>query len=148
MTCGELPDGDNILRFVRRGLQRDDGWPDGSAFWLVKDEGGLSVNWVEYFGREDKRRSINEVREHIQRDRGPTSIFAELNIKATKNRLDNQGYSIKLMHTPQLANERHGPDPSHSEILELPPFGSPHSEMIGDLIADECVIGKHPGRVP
>ena len=148
MTCGELPDGDNILRFVRHGLQRDDGWPDGSAFLANEGEMGLSVNWIEYFGHENKAQSIDEVRECIQRDRSATSIFAELNIEATKNRLDNEGYSIKLMHTPQPANERHGPDPSHSEILELPPFGSPHSEMIGDLIADECVIGKYPGRVP
>ena len=148
MTCGELPDGDNILRYVGFMSRRVDGRPDGSAFMLDEDEVGLSVNWIEYFGSENKAQSIDEARECIQRDPGATSIFAELNIEATKNRLDTEGYSIKLMHTPQPANERHGPDPSHSEILDLPPFGSPHSEMIGDLIADECVTGKHPGQAP
>ena len=115
--------------------------------WLEEGEAGLSVNWIEYFGREDKPNSINEVREHIQRDPGGTSIFAELNIRATKIRLDIAGFSIKVTHCPKDANDRHGPDPSHCEILGLPPCGSPQEEMIGDLIAYECVTDIHPGKV-
>lgn len=148
MTYVELPGDDNIVRYVGLMLQRDDGWPDGSAFLLDEDEVGLSVNWIEYFGHESKAQSIDAVRNSIQKDLGATSIFAELKIEATKNRLDAEGNSIKVIHTPQPANERHGKDPSHSEILELPVFGSPHAEMIGDLIADECVAEIHPGKSP
>jgi len=47
---------------------------------------------------------------------------------------------------PLDADENFEADPSHSEIVGLPPKDSPEADMIGDLIA-KYVIEIHPAVV-
>ena len=51
--------------------------------------------------------------------------------------------AVRFVHQPLTAEDTYAADPSHSEILGLPPADSPEAEMIGDLIA-ECIVGVHP----
>ena len=133
-TCNPLPG-------------RSDGSADGMAFWLEENESGLSVNWIEFFSRNDKQKAINEIRNHIQRRLGGQSIFAELNIEAIKIRLLNEGLTIRVTRRPLPPIADYKEDPSHCEISGLPPQGSPDQELIGDIIA-ECVTETHPSRSP
>ncbi len=69
--------------------------------------------------------------------------FAELNVGTTKQHLKEQLSDIRFVHKPLNAIGNHEADPSHSEILGLPDF--PDEELIGDLIANECIEAIHPG---
>ena len=48
-----------------------------------------------------------------------------------------------LIHTPLPAEGDYEADPSHSEIVDLPPGNSPQAALIGDMIA-ECIEAIHP----
>ena len=53
---------------------------------------------------------------------------------------------LRFIPTPFAADENYEADPSHSEIVGLPPKDSPEADMIRDLIV-ECVVAIHPAKV-
>lgn len=143
MTAAHLPDGDNIVRYVGGSKIREDNRIDGSAFCRRIDEDGLSVNWLEFFSGLAKQRQVAEVRRLIHlRSLGTTAVFAELNVGDVKQQLRDELPDVYVINTPQPANDVFPqPDPSHCEIMGLPPAAAEDVALIiGDMIAKRVKV--------
>ena len=143
MTAGDLPDADHVVRYARFIDLLDEGTLNCSAFQLRKAESGLSVNWLECFGDKTKSQQLDEVRRLIRLTMKRSGRLAELNVGQTRKKVDRLLDELRFIHMPLDADENFEADPSHSEIVGLPPKDSPEADMIGDLIAT-CVIEVHP----
>ena len=69
--------------------------------------------------------------------------LAELNVGVTKLHLQYHLPSIRFVPAPLPEDGSYPTDPSHSEIVGLPPGGSLEAALVGDMIA-ECVSAAHP----
>lgn len=146
MTATHLLDGDNVVRYVGRSKIREDNQIDGSAFCRRPNEDGPSVNWLEFFSGHDKQQQVAEVRRLIHlRNLGTTAIFAELNVGEVRQQLRGQLPDVHVINRPQPANDDFcEPDPSHCEIMGLPPAEAENLALtIGDMIAKR-VKATHP----
>lgn len=143
MNESDLPDSDHVVRYAGFTDILDDGTLNCSAFQLRKEETGLSVNWLECFEDRDKEQQLEAIRPLIRLKRGRKGGLAELNVGKTREHLGNRLEQLRFISVPLPADEKFEADPSHSEIIGLPPKDSPESELIGDMIA-ECVIEIHP----
>lgn len=140
-----LPHSDHVVRHARFTdfADLEAGVLNCSAFQLDPGEPGLSVNWLEYFQGRDKSGQLDEVSNHIQRQLGPNGRLAELNVGFTLEYIGDRLPDLQFVSKPSPPRGRYSADPSHSEVLGLPPVESLESEFIGDLIA-ECVTELHP----
>ena len=143
MKGDDLPDAEHVVRYASGSHVLEDGEVDGSAFLLSRGNPGLSVNWLEYFTDLAKPRQLNQVRQLLRLKRRPSGRFAELNVGATGRHLHGRLDACRFIHEPSDADNEYDADPSHSEIIGLPPHGSPEAALIGDMIA-ECVEAVHP----
>ena len=146
MTGDDLPREATVVRRVGDS-KIDEGKVDGTAFLLRPNEKGLSVNWLEHFQDLDKSGQLNEIRRLLGFTPGTLARLAELNVGETISHLISELPNIRIVHTPQEATEEHEENPSHSDILGLPPKDSPggRDKIIGDMIA-ECVKELHTAR--
>ena len=69
--------------------------------------------------------------------------LAELNVGETKQHVRNELDTINFYHMPLNADGKFEADPSHSEIMGLPPGNSDQAALIGDMIA-EGIKNTHP----
>lgn len=144
----DLPTGDRIVRYVKPSMIQEDGAVDGSDFRLRSaraDETGLSVNWLEAFGSE-KSHQLGEVRRLFRLRLKPTGRFAEMNVGTVIHEVAKELDTVRVVHDPPEATERFDADPSHAEIIGLPPGDSDQAALVGDLIA-ECVVDTHPAVI-
>lgn len=139
----DLPDGAHVVRYVKPRKLLGDGSVDGSEFRLRPDDNGLSVNWLECFRDRSKEEQLAEVRRLSRLDMRASGRLAELNVDATKRHVQQEVAALRFVHKPLPADGGHEADPSHSEILGLPPGDSPQAALVGDMIA-ECVRATHP----
>ena len=146
MTASALPPDDNVVRYASPRTIHDDGSVDGAAFHLRAGDDGLSVNWLEYFRSQPKARQLQEVRRCARLRLSNNGRLAELKVGETQAHL-GRICDLLLVRQPLPATENYPADPSHSEIIGLPPGDSPAAELIGDLIA-ECVHTLHPAVPP
>lgn len=146
MTDSALPDADHVVRYARFIDILDDGTLNCSAFQLRKTESGLSVNWLECFSDKTKLQQLDEVRRLARLTMKRSGRLAELNVGITRKNVGRLLEELRFIHMPLDADENFEADPSHSEIVGLPPKDSPEADMIGDLIA-KCVIEVHPAVV-
>ena len=147
MTCGNLPDHDNVAHYVRPSKILDDGSIDGSVFReSALDDDGISVNWLEYFIDKDKSERLRAVALSIQQDIRYTGRFAEMNVEDVVECLNARNCLGSVKHDPQDARNGHGPDPSHCLIQGLPTQDSEENKRAADAIAD-CVRAVHPSPV-
>ena len=146
MTGKDLPDEDHVIRYAKPTDILDDGKLNCSAFQLRPIEAGLSVNWLEHFGSQTKSQQLDEIRSLIRLIMKPRGRLAELNVGVTRKHIGHSLDGLRFVHTPLAADNGFPADPSHSEIVVLPPKSSPESELIGDMIA-ECVNTTHPAVV-
>ena len=146
MTARDLPDEGNVVRYARP-TQVLDGRVDGSAFLLRENEPRLSVNWLEYFDDQPRPQQLVEIRRLIRLTLGRTGLFAELNVGATRKHIGDMVNELRFTHSPLPPEDGFEADPSHSEVLGLPPRDTPEAELIGDMIA-ECVTEVHPAMEP
>ena len=59
----DIRDTDHVVRYCSRRNLDADGMPNPGAFKLRdRDDGCLSVNWLEFFGEEDVASNIPHVR--------------------------------------------------------------------------------------
>lgn len=141
----DLPTGDQIVRYVKPSMIQEDGTVDGSDFRLRSarpDETGLSVNWLEAFGL-GKNHQLGEVRRLCRLRLRPKGRFAEMNVGMVIREVAKELETLRVVHDPLSATEAFDADPSHAEIIGLPPGDSDQAALVGDLIA-ECVIDTHP----
>lgn len=142
MTPRDLPDEGNVVRYAKP-TQVIDGRVDGSAFLLKETESGLSVNWLEYFGGRPKHQQLAEIRRLIRLTLRRIGMFAELNVGETREHIGDVLDEIRFIHSPLAPEGGFEADPSHSEVVGLPPGDTPEAELIGDMIA-ESVTEAHP----
>lgn len=145
MTGDPLPNEDHIVRYVKPS-SIDEGEVDGSEFRLRPnrpDDTGVSVNWLDYYRDLDKPAQLTEIRRVSRLSRRKNGRYAELNVGAVCEQLANELETLGIVQSPVEAEGELEADPSHSEIVGLPPGNSDQAAMIGDLIA-ECVIALHP----
>ena len=150
MTTTYLSDSDNVVRYVGGSKIRENNRISGEAFQLDHDEDGLSVNWLEFFSIPDKQQQIGEVRRLVHlRSLGATAVFAELNVGDVKQRLRDELPDVHVINKPEPADDDFPePDPSHCEIMGLPPaIAEDLALTIGDMIA-KIVKAKYPARTP
>lgn len=144
MTGRDLPDSDNVVRYVG-GSHIEDGQVLGGAFCLPPGRETLSVNWLECFAPLSRPEQLAAIRRLSRLTLGASGRLAELNAGAVKSYVAQQRPSLRLVSSPLPANENYAADPSHGDIIGLPPADSPQSTLIGDMIA-ECVNALHPAR--
>ena len=146
MHANDLPDEANVVRYIKPTMVFEDGSVDGSEFCLRAhrpDDTGVSVNWLECFGNLSKAEQLDEVRRLSRLDMRKSGRLAELNVGTTKHYIRNEPDDLRFIHTPLPAESDYEADPSHSEIVGLPPGNSPQAALIGDMIA-ECIEAIHP----
>lgn len=144
MAAAEIPDSNHVVRYVgQMGLRN--GKVDGSQFCRRPGEDGLSVNWLECFAQLGKSAQLAEIRRVIHRQLGRNAVFAELNVGEIKQFLRDELPGVRVVQKPSPANDRFPhDDPSHSEIMGLPPADDRYlAQIIGDLIAQR-VKAIHP----
>lgn len=143
MTCGNVPNQDQIVHYVKPSKILDDGSIDGSIFReSANDDDGVSVNWLEYFGTKSESGRLGAVAQRIQRETKFSGRFAEMNVGRVIECLIARDCFGSVWHDPQDARNDHGPDPSHCLILGLPAPGSEENKRAADAIAD-CVHAIH-----
>ena len=76
----------------------------------------------------------------------PNGRLAEMNVGTIVRRVAKEWDTLRVVHDPVEATERAEADPSHAEIIGLPPGDSDQAQLVGDLIA-ACVIELHPAVV-
>ena len=72
--------------------------------------------------------------------------LAELNVGATKQYVQSELEGIRFKNMPLFEEGELEADPSHSEIVGLPPGDSDQAALIGDMIA-ECINDIHPAII-
>jgi len=148
MTRRDLPEDDHIVRYVKPSMIQDDGTADGSDFRLRAsrpDETGLSVNWLEAFA-PNKDHQLSEVRRLCRLRLRPNGRFAEMNVGTVLRKVAEELDTLRIVHDPLEPKGTFERDPSHAQIIDLPPGGTDQALLVGDLIA-ECVIDMHPAIV-
>lgn len=133
---------------MHEGRRSSRGRANGADFRLRPDrpdEAGVSVNWLEVLGI-DKTHQLAEVRRLYRLDVKKTGRFAEMNVGAVREKVAEELETVRIVHDPLEADGSLEADPSHAEIIGLPPGDSPEADLIGDMIA-ECVIAMHPAVV-
>ena len=144
MTPRFIGDSDNVVRYVGQMKILDDGRLDSSAFMLRPGETGLSVNLLKQRGGLTPAQQIAAIRQLIHRRVGRNSVFAELNVGEVKSQLADELPNLSFVPRPAPATARFPqPDPTHCEILGLPPYEDDHAALIGDMLA-RCVNRLHP----
>ena len=143
MNSNDLPDSAHVVRYARPTAVREDGRVDGSAFRLRAGDAGLSVNWLECFAGLSRPQQLGEVRRLSRIEMRQNGRLAELNVGAAKVHLRQQLPAIRFVAAPLREEDAYEADPSHSEIVGLPPGESIEAALVGDMIA-ECVNVVHP----
>ena len=145
MTGDNLPDDHHIVRYAKPSLVEGEA-VDGSAFLLRPDEPGLSVNWLEAFGGNDENHQLSEVRRLFRLRLASNGRFAKLNVGATKRHVSEVVEELGIIEAPLAPTDEFEADPSHAEIIGLPPGESDEAMLVGDLIADCVIYPLHPGN--
>ena len=143
MTGDDLPGDSHVVHYVKPTRIYEDGRVDGSAFRLRQGESGLSVHWLECFEGLAKPQQLDEVRRLSRLNRSRRGRFAELHVDRTTRHVRDQLDGVRFVHKPLAADGDYEADPSHSEIIGLPPGDSSLGALIGDMIA-ECVEDTYP----
>lgn len=130
----KLSDENNVVRYVRPSLVRDDGSVDGSAFRLRSNEDGLSVNWLEYFEDQSRADQLKNICRLLRITPNPNGFFVELNVGKTKQEIRSYA-ELRFERRPLEAEGDSPEDPSHCEILGLPKDSS-KAAYVADKIAN------------
>lgn len=143
MSCNELLDEANIVKYIRPGLIEHNGDLEGRAFKpRDSDTHGLSVDWLGAFDLP-KSNQLAEVRRRSRICMKPRGLIAEVNVGDIRTKTANvRSCTLEFVHDPQAANERYVCNPAHSLIKGIPKTEPDEVHPVCDLIAD-CVVGKH-----
>ena len=133
MKGQDLPASDQFARYVKPTMIEADGSADGADFMLRAtrpEETGLSVNWLEAFGR-DKAGQLNEVRRLIRLRVRPSGRFAELNVGTVMRVVSEELDTLRIVHGNEV-NLPHGD--SHTSRAR-PTYTHPNRTP---MALDEC----------
>lgn len=142
MTEVKIPDTDNVVRYVSAS-KIDDGIVIDPTFRRPSTESDVSVNWIDSFVGLSKTEQLAEVRRLVRLTIRSSGRFAELNVGDAKQYVGPRCPTLDFISTPRDATVRYEADPSHGDIIGLPPHASPQARLVGDMIA-ECILALHP----
>lgn len=159
MSVEELNESDNVVRYVSL-THLQGGKASGSAFRPKETGKDLSVNWLDYFGGQKRSEQLKKIRPLIRLTMGGQARLAELNVGTTTGRFTNEiailndalphgnpiGCGLQFVRTPLCECEEHAADPTHCDIMTLPPPDPTFFDIIGDIIA-RSVIRLHPAKL-
>ena len=149
MTSEDIPDADNVVRYIG-GSKIEDGVVLGEAFRLPAENperNSPSVNWMDCFRGLSKAEQLSEVRRRSRLTLRPSGRLAELNVGATREYLRREINALRFVKTSLDTAPPYQADPSHGDIVGLPAAESPMASLVGDMIA-ECVQARHPAVPP
>lgn len=160
MKGDRIADPSHVLaRFARRTLcdvrPGGDIYVTGAAFLWSKatpDDLGLSVNWLDRFpGNREKQLAC--VRDAMHLSPNASDRLALLEVRRTTDYLRSQsGLAISVIEDPTPPDPPRYPhqDPSHAVIAGWPDaaLDADNAALIGDLIADNCVVESVLARAP
>ena len=147
MKGDNLPPESHIVRYAKPTSIRQDRTVDGSAFLRRidrLDEIGLSAHRLENLGFNTEQQ-LAAVRRLNRLKRSNNGRFAEMIVGNILRQVSQELDTVRIIEDPLDANDDFEADPSHSQIIGLPPGDTDEALMIGDLIA-ECVIDTHLAR--
>ena len=137
MSWPPLPDQDHVARYCKPSAMGTDGLPKVAAFELRERDSSLSVNWIEYFGR-DRQFSLQEIRQVIQITLRPNGRFAVLGVAAKEAVIAGGGSSPEVFSSP------HEDDPSHVSVSGYTIDDFDVAVELKALVSQQDV---HPARV-
>ena len=138
MSGPPLPDQDHVARYCKPSSIGTDGLPKVAAFELRERDSSLSVNWIEYFGR-DRQFSLQEIRQVIQITLRPSGRFAVLGVAVAKEAVIAGGGS-----SPEVFSSPHDDDPSHVSVSGYTIDDFDVAVELKALVSQQDV---HPARV-
>jgi hypothetical protein len=123
-----LDDAHHIFRHIKKSWTEGD-FIDPAAFQLRTDETGLSVNWVEYFGRQDPAEAIEPLKRVLETERtiGSSSRFALLNVGRAKQ-------AAAVYVTVTICTDDKKEDPSHTLIEGYVAYNEQVAEELAKVI--------------
>lgn len=142
MTDIKIPDADNVIHYLN-SLKHDDGVVIEPAFQRRKPREDVSVNWLAYFANLSKEEQLAEIRCLVRLTIKKSGRFAELNVGDVRQYLQLQCPTLDFISMPLDATEKFCADPSHGDIIGLPPYATTHARLVGDMIC-ERVLALHP----
>ena len=129
----ELDRDQHVFRHVKRSSMDGD-FVEPAAFRLTPKNGvledGLSVNWVEYFGKPTPHEAVALLREILikkGRTVSGTSRFALLNVGAVKD-------AAAMYAVVSVATDDDPQDPSHTQITGQTAFNDEVAEGIATSV--------------
>lgn len=133
-----LPKSDHVMRFVPKGRQHRDAITDEfrgllptSMQLTAKDEGGLSVTWIEFYGTlgpPTKRTAAIAFRESLEKKKlPPQGLFATAQVSAILDAANGFGREMRVVHVPVPGN------PGHAEVRRF----TDEDMALLDLLATE-----------
>ena len=143
MAERRIPDGDTLLRYVRRGQIGRDGEID-DAFRLRTGESTLSTTWVEYWRGLDRERQIANAIEATQMRKGRRDLIAEFPVGAAVTGLGTAGFMVEVRHRPTGTIGEHPPTPAHAEIIGLPRRDDTENSVRAARILAKAVSRTYP----
>ena len=152
MNDSKIPPEHHVVRYISPSLVVGD-YADGNAFVLREKEEGLSVNWLEAFKSDDTNFQLSEVRQLSRNCLRKNGRFAKLNVGNTKqyvsSRAKNSRISVNLefLKAPLEKTSEWPADPSHAEIIGIPPGNSVEARVVGELMAKSVQRPLFPGKV-
>lgn len=133
MTCGELPDEDDVVHYVRPTTLRPDGSLTSGSFRRRPnrpDENELSVSWIQYWSSRGFADPLGQIRKHFGLTPARNGKFAQFNVDCVKRLIQREWQPVRVIHTPAG-----NPDPSHSQIEPFPDPDTNAADVVGNLIA-------------
>ena len=141
----ELRDSDNVVHYVKPSLVLRNGRASGDAFRLRSGEVGWSINWLECFEEYTKDDQLVRVRSILRIETKKNGRLAELNVQNTKL-TTGATVDLRFKLCPLPADHNYPADPSHCEVIGMPPYESPKSALVGDLMA-KSVTATHLAKL-
>ena len=129
----ELPPDDHVSRFVPYSRQEREpdtdkliGLTAAACELSARDKGGLSVNWIEFFGQYSRNARISSAcayRASLQSNKLPAKgLFAYAQVRAIKDVAHSYQKPVRVVHCPVPGNEAHSEirhfDDQDIELLE------------------------------
>lgn len=154
MKGSEIQETHRVVRYVSPRLVHPTGhadpeaFVDAGAFELRKfrdktDETGLSVNWLDKFSGTPESQ-LQEVVRRLRVTVRKNGRFAELVVGELKALLAAEDIEASVIRDPLEEDDEHVADPSHAQVLGLPPPCTDRATEVGAVLARAALVRLPP----
>ena len=154
MKGSEIRENHRVVRYVKPRLVHSTGhadpeaFADAEAFELRKlqdgtPETGLSVNWLDKFCGSTESQ-LQEVVRRLRLTVTDKGRFAEYLVGELKALLAAEDIEASVIRDPLEADDKHVADPSHAQVLGLPPPCTDRATEVGAVLAKAALLHSPP----